>query len=110
MAEPFVHGDARRLGAVEDGSVALVVTSPPYFAGKQYEEELAREGVPSSYLEVLTDVFAECARKLEPGGRIAVNVANLGRKRGWSWPARVASIGLFRSGNGPPKACPARAR
>ena len=29
---------------------------------------------------MLTEVFAECARKLEPGGRIAVNVANLGRK------------------------------
>jgi DNA modification methylase len=83
LAEPFVHGDARAMDAVPDGSVALVVTSPPYFAGKQYEEELEREGVPSSYLEylaMLRDVFAECARKLEPGGRIAVNVANLGRK------------------------------
>ena len=83
VAEPFVCGDARHMDAVEDGSVALVVTSPPYFAGKQYEEELEREGVPSSYLEyleLLTDVFAECVRTLEPGGRIAVNVANLGRK------------------------------
>jgi DNA modification methylase len=83
LVDPFVHGDARHMDAVADGSVALVVTSPPYFAGKEYEEELAREGVPSSYfeyLELLTDVFAECARKLEPGGRIAVNVANLGRK------------------------------
>ena len=34
----------------------------------------------SSTSQLLTDVFAECARKLEPGGRIAVNVANLGRK------------------------------
>jgi site-specific DNA-methyltransferase (adenine-specific) len=83
IAEPFVHGDARRMDAVPDGAVALVVTSPPYFAGKQYEQELERDGVPSSYLEylqMLTDVFAECVRKLEPGGRIAVNVANLGRK------------------------------
>src|SRR4051794_28191017 len=74
VAEPFVHGDARRMDAIADGSVALVVTSPPYFAGKQYEEELERDGVPSSYLEylaMLTDVFAECVRKLEPGGRIA---------------------------------------
>ena len=38
---------------IADGSVALVVTSPPYFAGKQYEEELERDGVPSSYLEYL---------------------------------------------------------
>jgi len=83
VAEPFVAGDAREMAEVDDGSVALVVTSPPYFAGKQYEEELGREGVPGSYLEyldLLRDVFRECAKKLEPGGRIAVNVANLGRK------------------------------
>ncbi len=95
MAEPFVCGDARNMNAVADGSVALVVTSPPYFAGKQYEEELEREGVPSSYLEyleMLTGVFAECVRKLEPGGRIAVNVANLGRKPYRSLSADVIRI------------------
>jgi site-specific DNA-methyltransferase (adenine-specific) len=80
---------------VADGSVALVVTSPPYFAGKQYEEELERDGVPSSYLEyleLLRDVFEECVRKLEPGGRIAVNVANLGRKPYRSLSADVIAI------------------
>lgn len=83
VATPFVCGDARHMDEVPDGSVALVVTSPPYFAGKAYEEELEREGVPGSYLEylqLLADVFRECVAKLEPGGRIAVNVANLGRK------------------------------
>lgn len=95
VANPFMCGDSRHMNAVADGSVALVVTSPPYFAGKQYEEELEREGVPSSYLEyleLLTDVFAECARKLEPGGRIAVNVANLGRKPYRSLSADVVRI------------------
>ena len=95
IAEPFVSGDARNMDLVADGSVALVVTSPPYFAGKQYEEELEREGIPSSYLEyleMLTDVFAECVRKLEPGGRIAVNVANLGRKPYRSLSADVIRI------------------
>lgn len=95
VAEPFVCGDARRMDVVADGSVALVVTSPPYFAGKQYEEELERDGVPSSYLEYLTllhDVFAECVRVLEPGGRIAVNVANLGRKPYRSLAADVIHI------------------
>ena len=88
-------GDARRMEAVADDSVALVVTSPPYFAGKQYEEELDREGVPGSYIEylaLLRDVFAECKRVLEPGGRIAVNVANLGRKPYRSLAADVMSI------------------
>jgi DNA modification methylase len=90
-----VCGDARHMEAVADDSVALVVTSPPYFAGKQYEEELDREGVPGSYieyLELLRDVFADCKRVLEPGGRIAVNVANLGRKPYRSLSADVMSI------------------
>lgn len=95
VAEPFLRGDARRMDAVADGSVALIVTSPPYFAGKQYEQELGRGGIPSSYLEylqLLEDVFADCARTLEPGGRIAVNVANLGRKPYRSLAGDVMSI------------------
>ena len=95
VAEPFVCGDARNMDTLADGTVALVVTSPPYFAGKQYEEELERDGVPSSYLEyldLLHDVFAECVRVLEPGGRIAVNVANLGRKPYRSLAADVIHI------------------
>lgn len=93
--EPFIHADARDMHHLTDGSVALVVTSPPYFAGKQYEEELEREGVPSSYfeyLDLLRDVFSECVKKLEPGGRIAVNVANLGRKPYRSLSADVIRI------------------
>jgi hypothetical protein len=38
LAEPLVCGDARAMDALPDASVALVVTSPPYFAGKEYEE------------------------------------------------------------------------
>jgi DNA modification methylase len=88
-------GDARDMDRVAANSVALVVTSPPYFAGKQYEEALGEGNVPRSYveyLEMLTEVFAECADKLEPGGRIAVNVANLGRKPYRSLSADVVSI------------------
>jgi site-specific DNA-methyltransferase (adenine-specific) len=78
-------GDARQMSdeQVADRSVALVVTSPPYFAGKDYEAEMGQGVVPGSYieyLEMLRDVFAACVRKLEPGGRMAVNVANLGRR------------------------------
>ena len=83
LDEPLVKGDARRMEAIPSKSVALVVTSPPYFAGKAYEEELGSKGVPAdylAYLRMLAEVFAECVRVLEPGGRIAVNVANLGRR------------------------------
>ena len=37
-------------------------------------------------------MFAECVRTLEPGGRIAVNVANLGRKPYRSLSADVIAI------------------
>ncbi|MHB8681890.1 MAG: DNA-methyltransferase [Acidimicrobiales bacterium] len=90
-----VEGDARHMDELEDASVALVVTSPPYFAGKEYEEAMGEGHVPASYvdyLRMLTEVFAECVRTLEPGGRIAVNVANLGRKPYRSLSADVITI------------------
>ena len=90
-AEGPILGDARNMRDVPDRSVALVVTSPPYFVGKEYENEVMRTagsdplgaGIPETYrqyLHLLHDVFSECRRVMEPGGRIAVNVANLGRK------------------------------
>jgi len=94
-ADTLVCADARAMAGVDDNSVALVVTSPPYFAGKEYEEALGEGHVPGSYLEYLTmlrDVFAECRRVLEPGGRIAVNVANLGRKPYRSLAGDVTTI------------------
>jgi DNA modification methylase len=93
--DKLVVGDARRMDEVPDASVALVVTSPPYFAGKEYEESLGKAGIPATYLEyldLLRDVFAQCVRKLEPGGRIAVNVANLGRRPYRSLAADVIGI------------------
>lgn len=91
-----IHDDARKLTSyIPENSVGLVVTSPPYFAGKEYEETLGRDGVPASYLEyleLLQEVFEECKAVLEPGGRIAVNVANLGRRPYRSLSADVTEI------------------
>lgn len=90
-------GDARSIAEtqVADKSVALMITSPPYFAGKEYEADLGTGHVPASYLdylEMLRDTFAVCLQKLEPGGRMAVNVANLGRKPYRSLSADVIAI------------------
>ena len=61
---------------IADNSVALMVTSPPYHVGKEYDTgSTFRE-----YLELLGAVFKETYRVLEPGGRAVVNVANLGRR------------------------------
>lgn len=88
-------GDIRdKPGAVAPRSVALVVTSPPYYSGKEYETAVGEGHVPASYaayLAMLTGVFAACADCLEPGGRLAVNVANLGRK-----PYRSLSADVIR--------------
>ena len=59
-----------------DCSVHLMVTSPPYNVGKEYDEDLSLE----EYLSLLKRVMAEVHRVLLPGGRACVNVANLGRK------------------------------
>jgi site-specific DNA-methyltransferase (adenine-specific) len=95
VADQLIVGDARDMNAVADNSIALVVTSPPYFAGKEYEVALGEGHIPASYLDYLSmlrDVFAECRRVLEPGGRIAVNVANLGRKPYRSLAGDVTTI------------------
>ncbi len=59
-----------------DHSVHLMVTSPPYNVGKDYDEDLTLE----EYLSFLRRVWSEVYRVLVPGGRACVNVANLGRK------------------------------
>jgi len=71
-----------------DSSVALMVTSPPYNVGKDYDRDLTLE----EYLGFLKRVLSETKRVLIPGGRIAFNVANLGRKPYIPLNAHVASI------------------
>lgn len=97
VLDQIFTGDARSMTSEEvaDRSVGLIVTSPPYFTGKEYETDMDSGHVPSSYLEylgMLRDVLALCLDKLEPGGRMAINVANLGRKPYRSLSADVITI------------------
>ena len=79
LEERIRVGDATNLAHIPDNSVALYVTSPPYLAGKDYELNRGPQSW-EAYIEMLNGAIAEAARVLEPGGRIAINVANLGRK------------------------------
>jgi len=67
---------SEKMAELPDNSVHLMVTSPPYNVGKEYDEDLTLE----EYRGFLRTVWAEVLRVLVPGGRACVNVANLGRK------------------------------
>ncbi len=61
---------------IPDNSVHLAITSPPYNAKKEYDEDLSLE----EYRALLKRVFSETYKKLVTGGRLCINIANLGRK------------------------------
>jgi len=65
-----------KMGEIPDNSIHLMVTSPPYNVGKEYDENLTL----NEYREFLRKVWSEVKRVLVPGGRACVNIANLGRK------------------------------
>ncbi len=72
-----VLGDAREvLRRLPDNSVHLMVTSPPYNVGKEYDEDLTL----GEYLGFIEEVMREVYRVLVWGGRACFNVANLGRR------------------------------
>lgn len=71
----FSHS-SENMAELPDCSVHLMVTSPPYNVGKDYDEDLSLD----EYLAFLRRVWKEVYRVLVPGGRACVNVANLGRK------------------------------
>lgn len=64
------------MNELPDNSVHLMVTSPPYNVGKDYDENLSLK----EYRALLKSVFKETYRVLVPGGRACINIANLGRK------------------------------
>ena len=68
--------DSRDMSVLPNECVHLMVTSPPYNVGKEYDEDLnLRE-----YRSLLKDVFSEVYRVLVVGGRACINIANLGRR------------------------------
>lgn len=75
-ANRVFHKSSENMSELPDNSVHLMVTSPPYNVGKDYEDDLSLE----DYRSLLKRVMAETYRVLVPGGRACINIANVGRK------------------------------
>ena len=78
----LLQADAVQL-PVADDSVDLVVTSPPYFAlrsyqddGEHYDGQIGSEATPAEFLDALWAVTAECVRVLKPSGSLWVNLGD----------------------------------
>lgn len=69
------HKSSENMDDLPDNSIHLMVTSPPYNVGKDYDDDLTAY----QYREKLKAVWKEVYRVLVPGGRVCINIANLGR-------------------------------
>ncbi len=82
----LMRGDSRQLSDIDPESIALVVTSPPYWNLKEYRDEDGQLGHIDDYedfLSQLDQVWEECHRLLVPGGRMCIVVGDvcLSRRR-----------------------------
>jgi len=80
------HADSRDMHFIDDNSVHLVLTSPPYWNLKEYENGTNQLGTIDDYekfIDELTKVWKECYRILTPGGRVVCVVGDvcLSRKK-----------------------------
>ena len=86
------------MSGLPDRCVHLMVTSPPYNVGKDYDDDLSMV----DYLGLIERVMSETHRVLVDGGRACVNVANIGRKPYIPLHAYViqiaAKVGFFMRG------------
>ncbi|KAF0196763.1 MAG: methyltransferase [Bacillota bacterium] len=76
----LVNGDARDLSFCEDASVHLVITSPPYWTLKRYNEHPQQLGHVQEYEDFLAElnkVWKEAYRILVPGGRMVCVVGDV---------------------------------
>ncbi len=78
----LVRADAINI-PLQDGTVDLIVTSPPYFAlrsytdgGEHYDGQIGSEATPQDFLDALWAVTRECARVLKPTGSLWVNLGD----------------------------------
>ena len=76
LLDSIICASAEKMRVVPDQSIHVMITSPPYNVGKDYDKDLTLR----EYLDFLKKIWGEVKRILVPGGRACINIANLGRK------------------------------
>ena len=76
IKDEIFHKSSEDMQELENNCVSLTITSPPYNIGKDSDLDLS----DNEYWKMMKNIFLETFRVTESGGRVVVNVANLGRK------------------------------
>ena len=76
IKDEIFHKSSEDMQELENNCVSLTITSPPYNIGKDSDLDLS----DNEYWKMMRNIFLETFRVTESGGRVVVNVANLGRK------------------------------
>src|SRR3990172_3828333 len=86
------EGDAKEfIATLPDNSVSLIVTSPPYNLGKEYEDRVSIE----KYLDTQADLISELCRILKKDGSICLQVGNF-VEDGEVYPLDILYYGIFK--------------
>lgn len=74
----IINGDSRRMSELQDNSIQLVITSPPYWQLKDYgtTDQIGYNDTYEEYINNLNLVWKECYRVLENGCRLCVNIGD----------------------------------
>ena len=74
----LINGDCRKMSQIQNESVHLIVTSPPYWQLKDYgtKNQIGFNDSYEEYINNLNLVWKECHRILMPGCRLCINIGD----------------------------------
>src|SRR3990172_4428138 len=74
----IINGDSRQMTELQDKSVHLIITSPPYWQLKDYgsKDQIGFHDSYENYINNLNLVWKECYRTLHNGCRLCVNIGD----------------------------------
>lgn len=76
----IIHGDSCKIDMIENNSVALIITSPPYWNKANYgngKKNIGNEPIYSKFFKKIKPAFDECFRVLMPGRKLCLVTANV---------------------------------